>query len=298
MNLIPLIGYTHSEPEETSYAARGNDSVRRLWTLVKFREKAGGDLMTVEFCLKVKAMPDFCGGLMIYSPQIHYFVNGDWGSKQFCNPGEVPTLGSLDWEVLEDNPDRAVDFEAVTGKEYISRGDMNEYGLECIAHAALTELVGRGCHGWCASDTEHGCMRKVHKLMANWDGPVNRSPPVMRRTIGVELLPRDCPSRMDQYVISGSDNTGSSWHNPNSGNDVRIYNGYWEHAGTRDSVAGEACENCYEGYYDEYGYCEECDWSSENRRTSKITRLNPQMVSTYSNVDFIKQARRYEWSNG
>lgn len=304
MKLLPLIGYMEADPESTSYQLEKDTRIRRFWTLVKWRPAPMVDSIeeqpwqTSEFCVKLRSINDFCGGMHVFSPQVFHYDRNSWHGEQFCNPGTVPSLGSLAWRVLETAENRAVDLAEFTGQEYWTTGEVKDYGIKCIAQMALSELISRGTHGWSATDHEGGVMESVHLQMIRLSGEiVPVGAPVFYSRIHESIAGNKCGEYQSALPVEVVDTTGDSFFNTNSGNSVSMLNGYWIAIGAMDRYEEVECGNC--GHQQEYedGTCYECgdDLCSENT----VRRLIPEAArSCYNNPAFIKQARRYEWSNG
>ena len=308
METLRLIAYEKVEPEDTSYAIPEHGDWVRLWTLVKYMPVEGlaQQYHTAEFCVKIAPMPDFCGGMIVCSPQVSFHSRDGWtGKSGFCSPGTVPSLGNLGWSTLDDpetGKNRAVDLGALTGKAQWTQEEVKEYGHECIAASVFGELLHRGCRGWVASDHVEGNMRRVHDIMCSYQ---NRAAmighPMRTRKIGCQKHP-PCGTERGAVNITARDTTGESYYNSNSGNMVNLLTGNYEFTCAYEIGEGIECENCgqmfdFDGRLD--CECWECGHGIDDCDSGKnVITIHEEIVSCYDNAMFINQARRFEWSNG
>lgn len=313
MQLIPLIGYLKSDPEETSYISHDDVGVRKLWTLVRWRsmvpDASGkdkiGDWHTTEFCIQSRNMFDFCGGNMFFSPQLTHYRQGGWSSGGFCNPGQIAlTTG---WDDLDDDLDRAVDLAEFTGQEFWAEHEVEEYGLKCIAHACITDLIRSGCRGWIAADAHGGMMKRVHdQMIANRDALVYTSHPVFCSRVTSDYTGNHCAPELDQYNVLATEDSNTTFRNSNSGNEVRWLTGHitsWydlNHHDVDDYDGDHECENCgYDNDGCDCGECHECGADiGSNPAPKNVFRMPEQIKRCYDNPLFMQQVRRYQWSNG
>ena len=245
----------------------------------------------------------------MYSPQVTFYDRNGWTGDNFCNPGKIPSLGDIGWELLDspEGENRAVDLAEFTGQKYWDDHQVRDYGMKCIASSLLAECIYRGTRTWVCSDRQEGSMSEVHEIMCTEIDKVPTILPVyIVQDIG-EDYERDanrCNNRICYDDISVRDNTGESFRNTNSGNTAVIMSGILTASSSNVELGDEVeCQNCetYQEYDGEGHECWECgseDYRSTESRPGNFEDVPPQVRATYNNAHFINQVRRYEWSNG
>ena len=226
---------------------------------------------------------------MFYSPQVTLYCTSNWkgSSGEFCNPGSIKL--SCTWGELADDPTRAVDLEELTGKATWTEDEIYEYGLKCIAHSCLSELLRCSTSGWVAADWVGGEMQKVHKYMGAYEHDlVVHEPPLFVHRVTSGYTGDDCRHRVGQTRITTHLDGNTEYHNRNSGNDV-----LWL-TGTLDQYDGGFVPD---NYCDEHG-AYECEYAECTGVAEPCLVMGTQIRQTYNNPLFMQQVRRYVWSNG
>ena len=310
LKLVPLTAYMKTESDCTPASM---ENTIKLWTLVKYMTQQPGEeprLETAEFCIFAEAMPDFCGGLLFYSPQMTTYYHGavrwDGNDATFCHLGRGVKL-SCTWDDLVKDPDRAVCLEAFTGKEIWTPTEVTEYAYKSIAQSCITELLRCGTHGWAAADTVDGHMHTVHRHMSCYSDvrvPVNH--PIFMHSVQSSNCGGQCLREVSIKTITTSAGVEQEYHNVNSGNEVLWLTGIIESRGCRvepDQTVGvynDDCDGCGDNNGNcDCGQCHQCGCGVVCYSNSEHTStLGGQIKRTYDNPLFMQQARRYIWSNG
>ena len=316
MKLVPLIGYSKVDAEETRHCGFWDDRVTRLWALVSYKQekpvqhvyKKGervpvGEVeyeqLTAEFCVKAGSITDFCGGTWFASPQVTYYQRGGWSNGGFANPGQCASI-DCSWDAWHE--DRAIDLEAFTGQAVWTADEVLNYGRECIAMACVSLQISRGTNGWVCSDYCGGGMETIHKIMCSYcDTDVPMGPAVMLQTVDKITMALHVPTSMATYKITCKDHESPAYHNSNSGNSVRIMTGNVERFGVPDGDGEVECPSCEE--YHDLDCCNEChncghEFDEYRRSEGENYGLGGQVGRVLNNPLYLQQARRFDWSNG
>ena len=172
---IPLLGYRNAESSDEYQREEERDAESRVrhWALVWW--DSGGDRgrQTAEFMVVTETMPDFCGGIMVYSPRVEtYQEKGGWQSS-FCAPGctFVDEDGSqtLKTEWSDFDKSMALDLAAFTGKTDWNEESVREYGLKCIAAAIGGLMQGSGRRGFMGVDRTDGRLTQLVLTMCTME---------------------------------------------------------------------------------------------------------------------------------
>jgi hypothetical protein len=307
--LIPLIGYNKAETTD-SYAQseeRDNDSRIRHWALVWWDPKDSEGRRTAEICVVTEGMPDFCGGLMVYSPRVDiYHEIGAWNSN-FCmtaNTGLQEDELSFQWENFDTETD-AIDLAAWTGKEDWNDDEVVSFAYRSIAGCIAAQAAAYCKRGIMGADKVGGRMSTLWDVMSTMDRfAVNSAYKANVSNIMDEgMRARDVLSH-DCTVLSVATQWGDEWRNANSGNMC-----WWLTAEVRPVTDGG-----YEGDDDGMMTCEECGtYHSAGEECPECGYLDDGAVKTYcfpdtdryssnaiiiGSVKYRLRARRHFWRNG
>lgn len=306
--LIPLIGYNKALCNDSWGAdKRENDHRVRHWALVWWEHPTQGGKMTAEICVITEGMPDFCGGMMVYSPRVDiHKCTGSWSSN-FCLRSEhgIPEDElSYEWENFDPETD-ALDLVALTGKKDWTIEEVTSYGFRSIAGAVAAQAASYCKRGIIGADRIGGRMTTLWEVMSTMNtiaaypsyrlnvGEIKADITSMRdKSTWADTCALQCPSiRYDK-----------EWFNVNSGNKC-----HWLIANISPSLypqeEGDGSEfECGEcGHYNEYrGECEECGHIDEGcQREHTFPRGdNDNNVKVLGSVKYRLRARRHFWRNG
>jgi hypothetical protein len=114
---------------------------------------------------------------------------------------------------------------------------------------------------------------------------------------------------MRTIQVTSTDTSGRTYLNTNSGNEVLwlsgfITTGYHEHYS--EDMYDEAeemyeCGNCgHQNNGCDCGECHDCGAQEDPKDVVQVEQvlMNGQLWQTYNNAEFVRQVRRYSWSNG
>lgn len=313
MKNVPFLRYSDCQVlnEERAYDPFSNHKfVHKLWALVKYESVIDSGTQCVEFCIMSRQMPDFCGGVILNSPQISFHTGrNSWQQSYVCHSiGDEHFL----WGDMENSDDRAIDLFEYTGKKEWSNTEIYNYGLECIAEAALTHLLDVRVRGWVAADAIGGEMSQVHDLMCGYEARLVRIKTALRYNKIHHNCSPPTPAKVQERVrvtAIGSKSNEGTYMNSNSGNDVKYLTGSITTLYDKDYVLTsddkvvfrcDCCGNVFDSEPD--GDCVECDSYDYSESTVPAYEdkevFGDQLLRTLANRVYTLAVRRFVWSNG
>ena len=299
---VPMLGYRKA-PTSDDYAVdeeRTNESRIRHWALVWWENEDGGK-GTAEFCVVTEYMPDFCGGLIVYSPRVEtYRERGGWKSS-FCSPGDQgDDKASCEWEDFD--PTMAIDLAAFTGQEKWTEEQVMEYGWKCIAAKIGTQMYSQCRRGFMGADRDDGRLTNLVGVMNEMGQFAAIAPHGLDCTIAnKDMKPLSIRTAGSGAVLSFSTTIQPKWMNANSGNKC-----HWVSGNCTPELhpveEGSGYDDCYEcGYeYDrsENDECPECGYMNEGRLIEKPYTMPPSVVEVLASPEYRRRVKRYYWRNG
>lgn len=287
-SFVPLIGYRQAEPHEPDQYSRDEERKYetrvRHWAMVWFVDSRG-KRNTAEFMVITEAMPDFCGGLMVYSPRIDINTEGNSWHPKFCNPGSVSSEISTDW--ADFNPETmAVDMAKLTGQEVWTSTEIEAFGMQSIAAKIVGEMFANGRMGLTGADWHGGRMTRLWEYMGANRVTACPSYPFQCNEPLCDDLTKMRPINAGLGYCTVADvrtHYAPEWYNTNSGNTV-----HWLSAHI-DNEEGEDCDYCD---------CEECCGDRRINFDEKGVELSEQARKVLGSTAYRARARRYFWRNG
>jgi hypothetical protein len=259
-------------------------------------------------------MPDFCGGLMVYSPSIMYYdKSNSWTTRFACPGGDESLMPTTEW--CEFKPENAIDLNVLLDLKIDDvtshRERVEEYLYQCIAAQIAGELLYHGKRGWMGADNTHGRMRKlvgaIGRMGAFIATPVDKwkCDDIADFTGG----PRPGGSVYTSVVRFWTE-LGTEWYNSNSGNTVTWISGGLEATSSeppsRSSIV--CCSDCGESYNrNNYDECPECgyddwyyddDYDEDDEVHFIETRYHVHEYHGIINTGFASRANHFFWRNG
>lgn len=300
---LPLITYQYAESADqyTSEDTRGVETRHRHWALVHWASK-DGERNTAEVCVITEAMPDFCGGVIVHSPQVHLYHEKDDWSDNFCQEHAVPSELNIvtKWPDFEDT--MAIDLqEFIPMEEYTftAAGEVRNYLFECIAAHLSGFMIDSGKRGFVMADSLGGSCISLVSAMQSMG--TFMATPNMWRSGSVTNVPTRCPDRTHTVLCQFWVDQGPDWYNVNSGNDVAwIQGGIKAGKGKGDEPEVFYCEYCQSSSTQEYN-CPDCgEYYDEDERGETMPGATYKLKDTLKciNADYASRARRYYWRNG
>ena len=294
---IPLLSYTWADDHGcnwTDQRERLKENRTRLCTVAKFTTP-DDEMFSIEARVIIEPFPDFCGGLLVRSPQVlvHSAFADPWGGqRQFTYPGSEGDIGlSFLWSAISQNPNRILDLAEVTGKERWTRQEATEYMWECVARSVVSDLLVKGKRGFVGADHTHGNMTQLVDAIGALNGEaIPTSAPARYSRIndvtGTPSWVPSCESEVRTTVIRVDVQEQISWRNVNSGNNV-----HWL------PVSIETEQDGFEedGYYDDHD--EWVDVSSNIPKYGTL-RVHEGVQRVYSTRNFVRGVPRTFWRNG
>jgi hypothetical protein len=312
---IPLVSYRYA-PSGDRWQINEERKVEtrsRHWGMAYWEDAAGRH--SAEFGVITESMPDFCGGLMVYSPFVNtYDEKGSW-SDSWCNPGTMPNNEEFNtkWSTFDDS--LAINLNTILewDKDTVSiRRVVEDYLWKCIAAQVAGELLHHGKRGWMGADHTSGRITKLAKVMRGMGTFV--ATPVHDWKIDKIGDPISTSTRdsTNASVVGWWCEDGTEWHNSNSGNTVRWVSGGLqptEDEGLiRDDSGYVRCSSCDEEYSREYhSDCPSCccdefyndDYYDEDEGPRFLSGdFNYTQEVRKINTEFAHRARRFFWRNG
>lgn len=318
---LPLISYKKSATSSKNYWAKDVREIEtrtRHWGLAWFRTAGGHRRVTCEFGVITETMPDFCGGLLVYSPFVNFYREGSDWSGCFMIDGGYPADDQIDikWEAFTEN--RAIQLP----EDICTEKRAEAYLYECIAAQVAGEMYRCGKRGFTSADRATGRMTLLMGAMRRMGGfPV--APVDYYAFNEIDFSTRMTLERCDSIhnvarpgrqfllpLVKFWIQEGNPWYNLNSGNMVR-----WITGGLGPAEGGEPptytnaveCYDCGQRWEDgEYGCCPNCesedyqyvDEQDMEESDYNFASFKPHQSWGIINADYIKMVRRYQWRNG
>ena len=301
MNLVPLMGYRSADTGDCYQQdeQRKCEGRTRHWAMVWWKDSQD-KYVTAEFCVITESMPDFCGGMIVYSPRIDIYVQNEWGNS-FCSMGaqadesvEIPT----GWRSFKE--EYAIDLVALTGQEEWTHNQVRAYGMECIAAKVAGEMHSQGKRGFMAADRCHGTMTELAETMRDMGEFVTIPAYNFQVTKIVDDVnkmntapvgrPRGIKVRMHTHIHE-------DWYNTNSGSQVHWLTGNLSivNSGRRGWIDCYDCGEEYDGA--DHDECPCCGYMEDN--VEEVSLQYPdKVVEVVSSPAYRVRARRYFWRNG
>lgn len=308
---LPMVSYrkASSSCRWAKQETRIVENRMRHWGLIWFTNERGRH--TVEFGVITENMPDFCGGLMVYSPFVTQFDEGGGWSNYFCSPGEGEDVPAGFW----DDFDEAVFPRAAELGLPEESQAVKYYAQCCIAAAVAGAMCSAGKRGWVGADHTRGHVQQLSRTMVEM-GPFPATPLYAMDELNEATSNSWAETSAHRRSVGGFNTSevsmwrekGSEWYNTNSGNHVLWVTGgiiqdeprddeEWVRCGSCDEIFdreihGDICPECTaenDHYYDDEDEC----------RPLPSTRYVwlPEYDKTTSWA-YRSHARRYYWRNG
>jgi hypothetical protein len=319
---VPLLSYRNAKSGDRWVVAesRKNENRTRHWGMCYWEDDPSlsrHGRHTAEFGVITEAMPDFCGGLMIYSPFINtYDEKGAWNDA-WAAPGSVPKeeeIPDCTWASFDDkyaiNLDVILELE---GESHERRKQVETYLYEALAAQVAGELMYHGKRGWMAADRQGGTMCKLISAMGHM-GAFSATPVEDYKVsdLGGSVHGGYGGGRIGHTaVLEFWAEEGKSWFNTNSGNTVNWHTGGIHPPGEPEWAPDEAgesrCYNCGYKYdresYDECPSCEAVDYDDydDTEGPQFVFRpwdWNKDERAKMNSTEFSHRARRFFWRNG
>lgn len=312
---IPLVSYTKA-PSKDKWSVneeRKCEYRQRHWGLAFWTDTRGRH--AVEYGVITESMPDFCGGLLVYSPFVNVCDESCSWTSHFCASGAIPDEETVatEWKNFEE--DMAVNLNPILNikeeDEYRpTRTTVENYCWEALGAQIAGEMLYHGKMGWCGAD--HGAGR-MHRLM---DGMLRAgkhlaTPASHYRRPGIHDEIRVVRPSGTQWtqVVEWDVDRGRDWRNANSGNIVSWVSGniIENGDGFRESSGEVRCDSCDWGYnVHDYSECPECgcteyyndDYYEEGPMLDEGTYKHGEAGKLVSTTKYAERARRFFWRNG
>jgi hypothetical protein len=260
-------------------------------------------LHTAEFMVVTEAMPDFCGGLLIYSPRVEVHTKGAWGEKFACpgNYSEEKTEFSVNWPDF-DRETMAIDLAAFTGQTEWDEMSVREYGEKCIAAKIAGVMYAQGKRGFVASDSTSGRLTRMCETMVGLESFITTNAYDTEVGFIKNEDGRIKPQRRIHNCVEVSMDVdfGEEWYNSNSGSNVHWVTGNMHLL----PVAGETVVTCCScgSEYDisdslYHSECPECGYD-ENQTIVPVEVDYGDFMDVISSQEYRQRAKRFYWRNG
>lgn len=306
---IPMVSYTKALCGD-AYAIKEQRQIegrKRHWNCVHWIDENGTQHVT-EFGVVTEMMPDFCGGLMVYSPYVTDYNKTSGWSSVFANPGML-TEGEevlTDWKDF-DPAKHAVDLCAYTGESFTKPREVKEYLIKCIAAQVAGEMAYTGRHGFVMSDRIGGMCSRLYATMLSM-GSLISSPAGSFHVseVGAARLRAVTCGSTYAYKVSFWGDEGTSWYNANSGNAVHWLSGGFVKRAEAPTRNMRRCDNCDFAFdVDVHDTCPECGcsdyWNDDD--LSQQESLEEADFQFHESLKVMQgsypdRARRFFWRNG
>jgi hypothetical protein len=311
---VPLVSYTKA-PSKDKWSIneeRKCESRQRHWGLGFWDDERGRH--TAEYGVITESMPDFCGGLLVYSPFVNVYDQERSWSEYFTSPGSIPDdeKVAIKWRQFEDtmavNLNELIDLTGLSARE--ARTEVEKYCWEAIAAQVAGEQLYHGKMGWTGADHLSG---RMHRLMDAM-GRMGRFAITPAKDFKVPSIGDDMRERnasCDAFTSIGEwwVDRGKQWTNFNSGNTVSwvsggLVPGTGSGRSPDDDVRCEACD--WEYSRNEDDECPECgctdfyndDYYDEDPGLDECRYHYGKAGALVSTKGYAVRARRFFWRNG
>lgn len=299
MNFIPFISYRWADAHDMSWSnqlSEQDESRVRLFALAQYKD--GDTMCTIEGRVIIENMPDFCGGMIVHSPQVHMFSDARAGwvrdePRKFVNPGPSPDSMELDitFPALSENPKRAIDLVALLDRD-VTHAKAEDFMWQSMAMSVLSYCYGANKRGIIGADSEGGRMEDLVHHIRNFDGELIMAGLPARygkiKDGNIEGTKEFYTKGKCEKVIRYTEvedlvfNSLDQYRNNSSGNEVRWLPLQWRHP-----FDGRYCEtmesNCK---------CHVC------KQDTSAHPIHPEIIKCLAERDYVRQVPRNFWRNG
>lgn len=316
---LPMISYKKSKTTSRNYWAKDIREIEtrtRHWGLAWFKPTRGRRV-TCEFGVITETMPDFCGGLLVYSPFVNIYREGSDWSGCFMIDGGYPPEDEVMIKWDDFTEDKAIQLPDDVNTEKRAEA----YLYECIAAQVAGELYRCGKRGFTSADRSTGRMTQLVRAMQRMSpfpvAPVdyyafNEIDFQCRQTIerceSIASVSKSPGRQFSLPMVKFWIEEGTAWHNLNSGNMVRWINGGISPAEGADFSSHPNVVECYDcgctwpdGEHECCPNCGSDDWQyvdEDGEADYNFCTFTPASTWGIINADYIKMVRRYQWRNG